>query len=126
VSDVRVGPPLARQLAGHAGDFRCGRATCRGGLVAQHSDRFARGGGDAPEAAQHLVEVMFWANRAAVRLRSVEDAMTFTNPILVAVMGERNKEDSRRKAEAVRKGMSRRRAKRSTPRSTTTTRSEMS
>jgi DNA invertase Pin-like site-specific DNA recombinase len=81
-------------------------------LVVQHSDRFARGAGDAPGSAQHLVEVMFWANRANVRLRSCEDDFTFTNPILTMVMGERNKEDSRRKAAAVRRGMARRRRER--------------
>src|SRR5438132_1110624 len=35
-------------------------------LVAQHSDRFARGGGNAPGAAQHLAEVLFWARRSNV------------------------------------------------------------
>ena len=29
-------------------------------LLAQHSDRFARGAGDAPGAAEHLAEIGFW------------------------------------------------------------------
>lgn len=79
-------------------------------LVAQHSDRFARGAGDAPGAAEHLGEVMFWARRHRVQLRSVQDDQSFTNPLLAFVMGERNAEDSRRKALAVKAGMGRRRA----------------
>lgn len=77
-------------------------------LLAQHSDRFARGAGDAPGAAQHLGEVLFWARRHGVELRSVQDAQTFDNPLMAFVMGERNAEDSRRKSEAVKGGMRRR------------------
>src|SRR3954466_5550789 len=41
-------------------------------LVVQHSDRLARGAGDGPGAPAHLAEVMFWANRHSVQLRSVQ------------------------------------------------------
>src|SRR4051812_18777182 len=50
------GPGLvrARQMAaGHAPAI----------LVVQHSDRLSRGAGDAPGAAEHLGEILFWARR---------------------------------------------------------------
>jgi DNA invertase Pin-like site-specific DNA recombinase len=81
-------------------------------LIAQHSDRFARGAGDAPGAAQHLAEVLFWARRQGVTLRSVEDDFTFSHPLLAFAMGERNAEDSKRKARSVKAGMKRRAAQR--------------
>jgi DNA invertase Pin-like site-specific DNA recombinase len=74
-------------------------------LVAQHSDRFSRGDG---LQATHLAEWYFRARRAGVELRSVEDDSTFTNPLLAVALGERNAEDSRRKAAAVKAGMRRR------------------
>jgi site-specific DNA recombinase len=73
-------------------------------LVVQHSDRLARGDG---RTARHLGELYFWAIKAGVELRSVQDDSTFTNPLLAFAMGERNAEDSRRKAAAVRAGMQR-------------------
>lgn len=103
------GPGLARarqeaaELAREAGEAV---------LVVQHSDRLARGAGDAPGAAEHLAEIMFWARRNRVQLRSVQDDSTFTNPLLAFAMGERNYEDSRRKSEAVKAGMRRRGAER--------------
>src|SRR3954470_16144852 len=42
-------------------------------LVALHSDRIARGAGDAPNAADHLVEVVAFLRRHGVNLRTVED-----------------------------------------------------
>src|SRR4249919_2155929 len=42
-------------------------------LVAQASDRFARGAGDKPGAAQSLVEIWHALRRLNVHLRSVED-----------------------------------------------------
>jgi len=77
-------------------------------LVAQHSDRLARGAGDAPDAPMHLVEVMFWARRSNIQLRSVQDDANLTNPLLAAMIGERNYEDSKRKGEATRAGIRRR------------------
>jgi DNA invertase Pin-like site-specific DNA recombinase len=84
----------------------------RAGLVAWHSNRIARGGADSPDASRHLVEYLFWANRANVELHSVQDDSTFSNPILAAVMGQMAYEESKIKAANVRKGMGRRRAKR--------------
>ncbi len=76
------------------------------GLLVQHSDRLARGDG---RDARHLGEIYFWALKAGVELRSVQDDSTFTNPLLAFAMGERNAEDSRRKSLAVKAGMKRRR-----------------
>jgi DNA invertase Pin-like site-specific DNA recombinase len=71
----------------------------------QHSDRLARGDG---VTADHLAEVFFELRRAGVQLRSVHDDGTFTNPMLVAAIGERNREDSTRKSLACRAGKRRR------------------
>ncbi|HVM46276.1 MAG TPA: recombinase family protein [Candidatus Thermoplasmatota archaeon] len=93
------GPGLARAKA-HA--ERIGAA-----LVVQHSDRLARGDG---ATAEHLVELVLWARRAGVTLRSVQDPQTFDSMGLVyaALMGDRNHEDSARKSAAVKDGMRRR------------------
>lgn len=80
-------------------------------LVALHSDRVARGAGDEPGAADHLVEVVAHLRRHGVRLRTVEDDFFADDRIgllMAAVMGQRNTEDSRRKAESVQAGMKRR------------------
>jgi site-specific DNA recombinase len=92
------GPGLAEALA-HAA--RIGAA-----LIVQHSDRLARGDG---KQARHLAELFFASSRKGITLRSVQDDSTFDSPILVAVMGERNMEDSRRKSQAVKAGLDRRR-----------------
>lgn len=80
-------------------------------LVAQHTDRLARGAGDTPDAADHLVEVLSWANRNRVSLRTVQDDF-LGDPrmalLMAAVQGQRNTEDSRRKSESVKAGMKRR------------------
>ncbi|MCW2952729.1 MAG: Resolvase domain protein [Conexibacter sp.] len=74
-------------------------------LVVQHTDRLARGDG---VAAQHLVEIAIWAKRAGVRIASVQDPSTFeTGYAFAAIMGDRNHEDSRRKALAVAAGLRR-------------------
>ncbi len=93
------GPELAAALE-HA-------AETGASLICQHSDRLARGDG---KQARHLAELFFETNRAGVRLRSVQDDSTFDSPILAVVMGERNSEDSRRKGEAVKAGLARRRS----------------
>ncbi|HVX31691.1 MAG TPA: recombinase family protein [Solirubrobacterales bacterium] len=90
-----------------------GLARTRGGclLVALHSDRVARGAGDAPGAAEHLVEVVAFLRRHGVRLRTVEDDLFADERIgllMAAVQGRRNTEDSRRKSESVAAGMRRR------------------
>ena len=77
-------------------------------LIVQHSDRLARG--DAMQA-RHLVEVALWALKAGVRIHCIQDPSTFENLVMAAVMGERNTEDSRRKAAAVKAGPSRPRAR---------------
>jgi DNA invertase Pin-like site-specific DNA recombinase len=66
-------------------------------LLVQHTDRLARGDGIA---AQHLVEVLLWALKAGVRVRSVEDDSTGENLLNAVVMGQRNHEDSKRKSAA--------------------------
>ena len=73
-----------------------------------HSDRLARGGGAAPGDAMHLAEVWFEMRRAGVQLRSVEDDRSLQDLVLVAVMGERNHEDSKRKSAATKAGLRRR------------------
>jgi site-specific DNA recombinase len=81
-------------------------------LVALHSDRVARGAGDEPGAADHLVEVVAHLRRHGVRLRTVEDDFFADDRIgllMAAVQGQRNSEDSRRKCEATRAGHARRR-----------------
>jgi DNA invertase Pin-like site-specific DNA recombinase len=74
-------------------------------LWVQHSDRLARGDGVTTD---HLAEVFFELRRAGVQLRSVQDDGTFINPMLVAAIGERNREDSARKSLACRAGKRRR------------------
>jgi DNA invertase Pin-like site-specific DNA recombinase len=73
-------------------------------LWVQHSDRLARGDG---MAAAHLIEHVLWARKTGVTLRSVQDNTTFSDLIHAVMMGERNHEDSRRKALAVKAGMER-------------------
>jgi site-specific DNA recombinase len=77
-------------------------------LVVQHSDRLARGAGDAPGAADHLGEVYFWARRHGVRLRSVQDDANLEDALRAVLIGERNTEDSARKSMATRAGKRRR------------------
>lgn len=81
-------------------------------LLAQHSDRFARGDG---LQARHLAELWFAVRREGVELRTVQDDSTFTNPLLIMALGERNAEDSRRKGLAVSAGHRRRVADRGLP-----------
>lgn len=79
-------------------------------FVALHSDRVARGAGDAPGAADHLVEVVANLRRHSVTLRTVEDDLYGDNRVgllMAAVMGQRNTEDSKRKSLAVKAGMAR-------------------
>ncbi|MEJ7786618.1 MAG: recombinase family protein [Solirubrobacteraceae bacterium] len=92
------GPALleAKRLAVEA-------AACygRAELWVQHSDRLARGDG---RSADHLIEVWLQMRKANVRLRSVQDDSNLENIVMAAVIGERNSEDSRRKAAAVTAG----------------------
>ena len=78
-------------------------------LWVQHSDRLARGDG---LTADHLGEVWFAMRRGGVRLRSADDDHNLEDALRVVLMGERNHEDSKRKAENVAKGHRRRRVER--------------
>jgi site-specific DNA recombinase len=77
-------------------------------LVAQAADRFARGAGDKPGAAEHLVEIWHALRRQDVHLRSVEDDWELRDSASVANLGHRSMMESRRKSGAVKKGMKRR------------------
>jgi DNA invertase Pin-like site-specific DNA recombinase len=79
-------------------------------LVAQAADRFARGSGDRPGAADALVEIWHQLRRQGVELRSVEDDFDLRDSASVANLGQRAHMDSRRKSKSVKKGMKRRRA----------------
>ena len=76
-------------------------------LVAQHSDRVARGAGDRPDAADHLVEVVASLRRGGAQLRTCQDDF-FADPriglVMASLMGQRNTEDSLRKSEATKAG----------------------
>ncbi len=69
--------------------------------MVQHTDRLARGDGIV---AEHLVGLLLWARRVGVCIRSVEDDSTGENLLMAVVMGERNYEDSKRKAAATAAG----------------------
>jgi site-specific DNA recombinase len=75
-------------------------------LIGLHSDRLARG--DAKQA-RHLVEIALWAIKADVKIHCLEDPSTFENLLMAVVMGDRNMEDSRRKAASIKAGLARRR-----------------
>jgi DNA invertase Pin-like site-specific DNA recombinase len=97
------GPDLARakalavQLAREHG--RCV-------LVAQDADRFARGAGDAPGAADHLGELYFQMRRQGVALWSVRSGEL--DLLRAALEGERATDESQRKSQSVRAGLKRR------------------
>jgi len=71
-------------------------------LWVQHSDRLARGDG---LKADHLAEIFFAMRKLNVTLRSVDDNNNLGDPLRAVLIGERNSEDSERKAHAVRAGM---------------------
>jgi hypothetical protein len=64
-------------------------------LWAQHSDRLARGDG---RNARHTVEIALWALKHDVRVRTLQDPETFRDLLYAVVTGQRNNEDSKRKA----------------------------
>jgi DNA invertase Pin-like site-specific DNA recombinase len=80
-------------------------------LVCQHSDRFARGAGDAPGAADSLIEIWHRTRRLNVHLRSFQNDVMLSKPVLVAVAAEQAYEESKRKSDAVKNGMLGRREK---------------
>jgi DNA invertase Pin-like site-specific DNA recombinase len=77
-------------------------------LLAQASDRFARGEGDRPGAADALIEIWHSLRRQNVHLRSVEDDGDLRDSPSVANLGHRAMMESRRKSGSVRKGNARR------------------
>ncbi|HYJ23001.1 MAG TPA: recombinase family protein [Solirubrobacterales bacterium] len=97
----------AKQLATAVADERA--EVCM--LVAQASDRFARGEGDKPGAADALIEIWHALRRLNVHLHSVEDDGDLRDSPSVANLGHRAMMESKRKSGAVAKGMKRRRAK---------------
>jgi DNA invertase Pin-like site-specific DNA recombinase len=78
-------------------------------LVAQDADRFARGAGDAPGAADHLGELFFVLRRQRVAIWTVRSREL--DPIRAALEGERANDETERKAQAVKAGVQRSRAK---------------
>ena len=70
-------------------------------LWVQHSDRLARGDGTR---ARHLGSWWFRLVEAGVQPRSVQDDDNFQDALRAVLVGERNAEDSRRKAQAVKSG----------------------
>jgi DNA invertase Pin-like site-specific DNA recombinase len=77
-------------------------------LVAQHSDRFARGAGDRPGAADSLVEIWHAMRRHSVHLRSDQNDPMLGDPLLVAAASKLAYEESERKSKAIRSGKRRR------------------
>lgn len=75
-------------------------------LVAQDSDRFARGAGDKPGAADHLGEIFFAMKRQGVVLWTARRGHLDT--VRAVLDGDRATEESARKSTAVAKGMKRR------------------
>jgi|GEM_PF-1188789 len=100
------GPGLERAKRKAADAARLSGRTAM--LVAQHSDRIARGAGDKPGAAHSLVEIWHAMRRQDVHLRAVQNDSELSDPVLVAVAAKRDHEDSRRKSEATRAGKRRR------------------
>ena len=100
------GDGLARAMA------LCEEAGGDIGLIVQHSDRLARGN---VKDARHLVEYAIWAIKQDVRLVSLQDPEMLAEGdyglLMSAIGGMRNHQDSKRKAESVRAGIKRRRAK---------------
>jgi site-specific DNA recombinase len=95
--DLALAKALAVQTA--AQDGRCV-------LVAQDADRFARGAGDAPGAADHLGELYFAMRRQGVALWSVRSGEL--DLLRAALEGERATSESARKSQAVTAGLKRR------------------
>lgn len=106
------GPGLQAALQLASNDAAETGQTCM--VVCQHSDRFARGAGDRPGAADSLIEVWHRMRRCDVHLRSFQNDVMLSRPVLVAVASEQAHEESKRKSDAVRDGM-RRRAEKGLP-----------
>lgn len=96
------GPGL-RDALGHAERLAAAHGTSE--LWVQHPDRLARG--DGLQAA-HLIEYVLRSRKAGVQLRAVQHDDTFRDLIRAVLTGERNHEDSARKAVATQAGKRRR------------------
>lgn len=94
--------PQLRVALEHVGRLAAENGTAE--LWVQHSDRLARGDG---KTARHVVEVALWALKANVRVRPVQDPDTFRDLLYAVVTGQRNHEDSARKAAATAAGLRR-------------------
>ena len=77
-------------------------------LVAQHTSRFARGDGAAPDAPRALVELWHEWARANVRGRTVENDSAMSSSANAAAQGEADHNESKRKSKSVKKGLRRR------------------
>lgn len=99
------GPNLqrAKNLAAHLAAER-GEAY----IVVQHTDRLARGAGDAPGAADSLTEIWHSLARQNVRLASVQNPDAATEPVYAALAAKMSHEESKRKSAATRSGKRRR------------------
>ncbi len=95
------GPGL-RDATQHAEDLAGEHGVAE--LWAQHSDRLARGDG---RKARHTVEIALWALKHDVRVRTLQDPETFRDLLYAVVTGQRNNEDSKRKAIATQAGRKR-------------------
>jgi DNA invertase Pin-like site-specific DNA recombinase len=98
---LKAATELAAAVAAERG------VTCM--LVAQHSDRFARGAGDRPGAADSLIEIWTRMRRADVHLRTYQNDAMMDKPVTVAVASEQAHEESKRKSESTADGHRRRR-----------------
>ncbi len=76
-------------------------------LIAQHTSRFARGDGAAPDAPRALVELFHEWARANVRGRLVENDRAMSSSTAAAIQGEADHSESKRKSVSVRKGLAR-------------------
>jgi len=81
-------------------------------LIAQHTDRFARGAGDRPGASQSLTEIWHELRRAEVTLRAVQNDYATHDEVSIAAASKQAHEESKRKSEAVKDGKARRVAER--------------
>ena len=77
-----------------------GRARCRRAVAPALRPHRARGG----KAARHTVEIALWALKNDVRVRTLQDPDTFRDLLYPVITGQRNKEDSKRKALAAQAG----------------------
>lgn len=100
------GPDLKKAEA-HA-DRAADEYGCTAMLVVQHSDRLARGAGDAPGASDSLIEVWHRLRRKDVHVRSFQNDTMMSKPVLVAVAAEQAYEESERKSKAIKDGKRRR------------------